>query len=162
MPPVRGVILPRSTPEVPCIDEGQRALIAVASKGATVETAAERLKCPPRIITERRDALIETFEVPNMAAVVYQSFLQRILVVNAVRKESRQPNLRNRYILTVIAEGGSNRDIAERLDVTPQKARNYSRALFKQMGVTGRTHSVRRGFEKGYFIALSDRDLAQR
>lgn len=160
------ILLPASRPEAPRLDHDQLALIDVASTGARTEQAAEKLDCTAGEVEDMRDMLIVEFSVPNMAAVVYQAIRSGQLNIE-IPSQERGTSLRNQTILSVIAEGGTNANIAARLSeierkpVNKDKARTYSRMLFSKLHATGRTHSVRLGFENGYF-ALPDNVLAER
>ncbi|HVR42598.1 MAG TPA: response regulator transcription factor [Thermoanaerobaculia bacterium] len=56
---------------------------------------------------------------------------------------------REHEILGLIAQGLSNREIAERLFVSENTVKTHSSRLFEKMGVGRRTQAVRRGKELG-------------
>jgi two-component system, NarL family, response regulator LiaR len=56
---------------------------------------------------------------------------------------------REHEILTLIAEGLSNREIGERLFVAENTVKTHSSRLFEKMGVNRRVQAVRRGRELG-------------
>jgi DNA-binding NarL/FixJ family response regulator len=58
-------------------------------------------------------------------------------------------------ILTLVAAGSTNREIAERLGVGEQTVKNHLSAIFHKLGVPNRTHAVMYATRQGW-LALDD------
>jgi len=70
-------------------------------------------------------------------------------VVNGDKVRELGLTPREHEILGLIAEGLSNREIAERLFVSENTVKTHSSRLFDKMGVSRRTQAVMRGKELG-------------
>ncbi|WP_227467263.1 helix-turn-helix transcriptional regulator [Nocardioides lijunqiniae] len=57
---------------------------------------------------------------------------------------------RERQVLTLVAEGYRNREIAGRLYLSPNSVKTYIRTAYRKMGVTHRTQAVRWCLARGY------------
>lgn len=80
-------------------------------------------------------------------------------VVQAVRMVSRgmtvfrnetaapvaAPSAREREVLELMASGATNREIAERLHLSPHTVKEHTSALYRKLEVRNRTEAVRRG-----------------
>lgn len=132
------------------VSDLQLTLITEASRGATTEKAAESMSLPVDEIVTMRDELIGAFNVPNMAAVISIAFSQKLIDFKE-RKVPAHISDRDVLILRLIAQGKANKEISQALGREPQATRNTCKNLYKKIGVTGRTHSVRRAYEYGIF-----------
>ena len=56
---------------------------------------------------------------------------------------------REHEVLSLVADGLRNREIAERLGVTEHTVKFHLAAVFGKLGATSRTDAVRRGFRLG-------------
>ncbi|GAA2972541.1 DNA-binding NarL/FixJ family response regulator [Microbacterium terrae] len=71
--------------------------------------------------------------------------LGRIRASNAFEASFPQLTARERDILTLLAEGVGNADIARRLFLTPKTVRNYVSTLVAKLGVDDREHAAALG-----------------
>ena len=69
--------------------------------------------------------------------------------VNDTKRRDLGITPRELEILTLIAEGLSNREIAERLFVSEHTVKSHSSRLFEKLEVSRRTQAVQRGKEHG-------------
>ncbi len=53
-------------------------------------------------------------------------------------------------VLHLLAEGVSNRDIAERLFISEKTVKNHTNSIFRKMGVSDRTQAVLQAIKKGW------------
>ena len=58
-------------------------------------------------------------------------------------------NPKERKILVALCEGGSNREIGQRIDTTEQVIKNYLRSIYEKTGVTGRLELAIFAFHHG-------------
>lgn len=135
--------------EVPISDLKLR-LLDEASNGATTATAANALSMSVDEVESLRDEIITEFKVPNMAAAVSLVISQKILDIT-VKNPPVHITGQDALILRLIAQGKSSAVIAEALGRQKEATRNLCRNLYKKIGVSGRTHSVRRAYEYGIF-----------
>jgi DNA-binding CsgD family transcriptional regulator len=56
---------------------------------------------------------------------------------------------REHEVLSLVADGLRNREIAERLGITEHTVKFHLAAVFGKLGATSRTDAVRRGFRLG-------------
>ena len=56
---------------------------------------------------------------------------------------------REQEVLSLVADGLRNREIAERLGITEHTVKFHLAAVFGKLGATSRTDAVRRGFRLG-------------
>ena len=63
---------------------------------------------------------------------------------------------REREVLSLVAHGMSNREIATELVITTSTAKAHVDHILEKLGVTGRTGAAVRGIELGY-VTPSDR-----
>ncbi|MDP3726843.1 MAG: LuxR C-terminal-related transcriptional regulator [bacterium] len=64
-----------------------------------------------------------------------------------------QPTIREREVLTCFGLGMSNKQVAERLGITPATVRNHAHNAFSSLGVSDRTQAVIVGLKKGFISA---------
>lgn len=62
-----------------------------------------------------------------------------------------RPTVREREVLRLLAEGGSDKEIARRLHIRPATARAHVRRLFAKAGVHSKTELVARAHQFGWF-----------
>ena len=132
------------------LDRPESEVLYLASYGATVQDVVPVLQIDPKEVEERRDSVVEKFGTPNMAAAAYQSFIQSVLQANQKGSASRL-NDREMRVLGLLAKGLNNRQIAEEIGVTKTNVVNINRNIFRKLNATGKTHSMRRGFESQIF-----------
>lgn len=125
-------------------------VLLLASLGGTAEQVADLLGCSEEEVTQTRDELIEMHDAPNMAAVVSQEILRRQLLVD-VQESKVQLRRRDKIMLDGFRNGLGNAAIGKQLGKSKDTVYKYCPALFKKMGSSGRTHSVRRSYELGVF-----------
>lgn len=73
------------------------------------------------------------------------------MTVFAPRSESAPANLspREREVLALMARGATNREIAERLFLSPHTVKDHTSALYRKLGVRNRAEAVRRAERLG-------------
>jgi two-component system response regulator DevR len=54
------------------------------------------------------------------------------------RDENRTPTPRQRRVIELVAEGLTNRDVAERMGITPRVVRNYLVRIYDKVGLSNR------------------------
>lgn len=63
---------------------------------------------------------------------------------------------REREILRLVAEGGSNAELGRRLWVTEQTVKFHLSNIYRKLGVSNRTQAARRGWELGLIATAAD------
>src|SRR4051794_15866640 len=53
-------------------------------------------------------------------------------------------------VLRLIAEGATNREIGERLYLSPHTVKEYASSLYRKLGITSRVGAVHEGHRRGY------------
>lgn len=66
---------------------------------------------------------------------------------------------RQRDVLRLVAEGFPNKQIAERLRITPSGAKKHLEALTRRYGVNGRTALVRAAIQAGHLRIARNRNV---
>ena len=89
----------------------------------------------------------EVFLYPSMAKQLLQDYLNRL----DERQASLQPSLtpREKEILRLLAEGYSNKEIAERLIVSPSTIHSHRTNLMQKLNLTSRHELIRYARERG-------------
>jgi len=77
--------------------------------------------------------------------------LARILEFRTGTKAARANTLtaRERQVLTLVAGGGTNREIADELDVSPKTVNRHIENIFGKLGVSSRAAAVAKGLQTG-------------
>jgi DNA-binding NarL/FixJ family response regulator len=91
--------------------------------------------------------------------------LRRLSVEQAPRPAlASGPRLsaREHEVLDRLARGGTNREIAEELVITPHTVKIHVEHILAKLGVSDRTQAAVRAIELGYFPAESSRRLVSR
>lgn len=114
------------------VDDGGRHAAALAGARGLVpcDAAPEELLATVRSVLEGRDALPApaTDDVPDAA---------------------RSLRARDLDVLDLVAEGLTNAEIAERLDIAPRTAKTHVQHLIDRLGARDRTAAVARAFRLG-------------
>ncbi|MBV8518605.1 MAG: DNA-binding response regulator [Acidobacteria bacterium] len=92
--------------------------------------------------------VVKEVEVPAPAPVV-SAALSEPFVLNAERLRELGITQREHEILGLIAEGLSNREIAEKLFVSENTVKTHSSRLFEKMSVNRRMHAVQKAKSLG-------------
>jgi len=95
-------------------------------------------------ITRRRDAIRETVVVKEVPVPAPKTFAP-----NAVRQQSLGITARELEILTLVARGLSNREIATELFVSENTVKTHCARVFEKLGAARRTQAVQCGKELG-------------
>jgi DNA-binding NarL/FixJ family response regulator len=145
--------IPASSPELakPLLTPQEEQVLIRASNGATVEKVAKKLSLAKEEVEELRNSVIAKYDAPNMAAAVNKAFLKGRLNIKKDPHPRVSLNEKDLVILTGIAAGKSNGEIATSLNTNADAINDYNKRLFKKMGCSGRTHSVRKSYELGIF-----------
>jgi two-component system response regulator NreC len=89
----------------------------------------------------------DVFLYPALAKVLVREFLRRS---EAGQGEAREPlTEREREVLTCIAEGHTNRDIAETLSISIKTVDRHRQNILAKLGLHNRVELVRYAIEKG-------------
>ena len=99
-------------------------------------------------ITRSRAASRETLEVTELNAGV-QAPAPEPFTPDASRQQSLGITVRELEVLTLIARGLSNREIATRLFVSENTVKTHCARAFGKLGAARRTQAVQRGKELG-------------
>jgi DNA-binding NarL/FixJ family response regulator len=67
--------------------------------------------------------------------------------------ESSRLSDRECEVLTLLANGRTNREIAAKLHLAPDTVKNHAAAIYRKLGVRNRTEAARRGDELGLLVA---------
>ncbi len=137
------------------LTEMEERVMHSASLGGTLESVSAELSEGENTLSEKdvedaRNSIIEKFGVKNMAAVISLAILQGRIKIDV---EERAPYLsqEEKVVLSLIAQGQTNATVAGMIGKSRQGLMNNNKVLFKKIGATGRTHSVRRAYELGIF-----------
>jgi two-component system, NarL family, response regulator LiaR len=103
-------------------------------------------------ITRRREVVRETVvvrEVPVPVEVPREAAALEPFAPNAASQQSLGITARELEILTLVARGLSNREIAEQLFVSENTVKTHCARVFDKVGAARRTQAVQRGKELG-------------
>jgi two-component system, NarL family, response regulator LiaR len=103
-------------------------------------------------ITRRREAIRETVVVREVlvpAEAPAQAVAQAPFAPNTARQQSLGVTARELEILTLVARGFSNREIATQLFVSENTVKTHCARVFDKLGAARRTQAVLRGKELG-------------
>jgi len=86
---------------------------------------------------------------PTIAKQVLQSFQD----MESLSKETEDAvallTKREREILTLVADGNSNRNIAKKLDISEQTIKNHVSAIMRKLNTNDRAHAVVLAIRRG-------------
>jgi two-component system, NarL family, response regulator LiaR len=99
-------------------------------------------------ITRRRETIRETVVVKEVL-VPAEAAAQAPFAPNTVRQQTLGITARELEILTQIAHGFSNREIATQLFVSENTVKTHCARVFDKLGAARRTQAVQRGKELG-------------
>lgn len=135
-------------------DGSDHSLLSAARAGAWAalaeDLAAGELARAVRRVADGECPLLEMVAVrPRVAAAVIEGF--RSALAAASRTSPRNPlSTRETFMLKMVADGVTNRDIGERLSLSEQTVKNYLSTIFTKIGARGRAQAaaiaVRRGW----------------
>lgn len=94
-----------------------------------------------RITRRRETVVVREVLVPAEAAVPFAP--------NTIRQQSLGITARELEVLTLVARGCSNREIAEQLFVSENTIKTHCARAFDKLGASRRTQAVQRGKELG-------------
>ena len=80
----------------------------------------------------------ETYHSPSIAG--HLSYIQKHVAILTPREKS---------VLSLILNGSSNQDIADRLTISPSTAKSYSRDVLRKLGTRNRHEAVVKGIKLG-------------
>jgi DNA-binding CsgD family transcriptional regulator len=103
-------------------------------------------------ITRRREIVRETIvvkEVPVASGVSREAGTGEPFAPNAASQQSLGITARELEILTLVARGLSNREIAAQLFVSENTVKTHCARVFDKVGAARRTQAVQRGKELG-------------
>ena len=98
-------------------------------------------------ITGRREIVRETVVVKEV--LVPAGIPSEPFSPDAVQQQSLGITARELEVLTLVAGGHSNREIAEQLFVSENTVKTHCARVFEKLGAARRTHAVRRAKELG-------------
>ncbi len=89
-------------------------------------------------------------------AVISPSLLGRLLPRLVARPRGRNPDLtvREQEVLALMAQGGSNQEIADQLFISRDTVRNHVASILSKLGVNSRLQAVTVGLQRG-MISMS-------
>jgi len=99
-------------------------------------------------ITRRREIIRETVVVREVL-VPAEAHAQEPFAPNAAQQQTLGITARELEILTLVARGFSNREIATQLFVSENTVKTHCSRAFDKLGAARRTQAVRRGKELG-------------
>ena len=99
-------------------------------------------------ITRRRETIRETVVVREML-VPAEAPASQPFAPNAVQQQTLGITARELEILTLVARGFSNREIATQLFVSENTVKTHCARVFDKLGAARRTQAVQRGKELG-------------
>lgn len=94
----------------------------------------------------------EVFLYPTMAKQLLQDYLSRLNESEAAGQLTLTP--REREILRLLAEGYSNKEIAERLVVSPSTIHSHRTNLMKKLNLSSRHELIQYARQRGLFSEL--------
>jgi len=119
-------------------------VLAVAAAGGMVDDHGERRVLQPRFTRQSR--LGHTGHADQFAAVEDRPTLhpeaQRVLMRKPAKTPLDELTPRERSVLELLAEGRSNRQIANRLGLTEGTVKGYLTTIFAKLGVVDRTQAA--------------------
>ena len=98
------------------------------------------------------DKLVDTIKhmregiMPLFYLAVHADALREVIPARARRKELSS---QERQILKLMAEGNSNKEIAQKLYLSDQTVKGYARSIFQKLGASDRAHAVALALKKG-------------
>ena len=100
-------------------------------------------------ITRRREVVRETVVVREVPVPPVEGTTGEPFAPNAASQQSLGITARELEILTLVARGLSNREIAEQLFVSENTVKTHCARVFDKVGAARRTQAVQRGKELG-------------
>lgn len=104
------------------------------------------------------EELLTAIQVANSGEVYLYPSLAKLLVKDYVNDQEAQEDEksiddltpRQREVLTHLAEGGSNPEIAERLNISPNTVARHRENIMRKLNLHSRTELVKYAIRKGY------------
>lgn len=101
-----------------------------------------------RVVDGVREVLSRDCQLHDLVAAVL--VLRRQRPQSAAGSARTEPTRRELEVVTLLAQGLSNREIAEKLFISEHTVRNHLGHIFGKLGVTSRTQAVLKAGEVGW------------
>lgn len=134
----------------PELSHTQMEILRLASLGKTVGDVAYRFRTTDSEIISIRDSVSAIFESPNMAATIHLAIVRGVLPIK-VNPESVDLNEVELNMLCIYASGQDHLEVSAQFGIGEKQVATLNKELFRKIGATGRTHSIRRAYELGIF-----------
>ncbi len=135
-------------------DESDESLISAATVGAWAAVPEEEshvlLADVVRGISEGRCPLLEAAADRTGVAFAILAMLREAWSLNPDSSPPSPLSTREARMLRMVAEGQTNREIANQLALTEQTVKNYMSAMFEKMGTRRRARAARMALEYGW------------
>ena len=138
--------------EIKRLNPGHRCIVVLNQNSVSAQRLARQLHADACIdetsLQERTGALIEALEAVQGGTTYLDPRLQDLKP--SVHPADVQPlSERQHEILRWVAEGLSNRDIGERLNITPNTVRDHLSEVMRRLDVSNRASAVSTAFHLG-------------
>ena len=116
---------------------------AIASRALDMGAAGYVLK------DAGEEELIAAIRIVASGGEYFASLVMRQLIGDRSTRESSQLSVREKEVLRLLAEGCSNREIAETLFLSPETVKTYVGRIFQKLEASDRAQAVTKGFRLG-------------
>lgn len=96
-----------------------------------------------------QEELIAAIRIVAGGGEYFTSLVMRQLIEERSARETSQLSTREREVLRLLAEGCSNREIAEALFLSPETVKTYIGRIFQKLDATDRAQAVSKAFRLG-------------
>lgn len=116
---------------------------AIASQALDMGAAGYVLK------DASQEELIAAIRIVAVGGEYFTSLVMRQLIEDRSAREPSQLSAREKEVLRLLAEGSSNREIAEALFLSPETVKTYVARIFQKLEATDRAQAVTKAFRLG-------------
>ena len=91
----------------------------------------------------------EVYLYPSLAKLLVKDYLQHETAANSDQQNSNNPPPREHEVLTLLADGESNAEIAEKLSISPKTLSRHRENIMQKLNLHSRTELVKYAIRKG-------------
>ncbi len=149
-PSIRVIMLSPNTNDEELFEVIKTGAVAYLDKNTTGGELAERIRQAFRGEYPINDSLTSR---PRVAEHVLKQFQSMVSMGRAMETVAAPLTVRERQILSYIAEGNSNKQIAHILEISEQTIKNHVSAILRKLNANDRAHAVVLAIRQGLISA---------